>query len=526
MESGALSFRKRGRHDEVVASPEPRAEKEASTTKTNVANCLKAILRQATQGVWWKLLPDGSDRNNDIVAATGIDWNNLLPILMLMRLLSAAVTSTVKGYSVQHGVWNDFLHAVTDVNIEITKVQIRGRGHVYYFCVGIPLFKNLVVQERELGQRIKLRSLFLSAKMTDICLKEKTRNISEKIRARNLMGRILNRPAWRQQEEVDEEEEEQRSEVIATYEEQQIHFAFALDLGRRPRRSRYGAIEIDLHERRQANGQERHMVIHTASRWGWRDPFLPYKDRLKVAQAACRQVAYDYGFAKCLAATMLPSWYGSIDKAIMEGESQDPISPSHSGTVAYVNSIEKKEPGYLHELFRHVQGLHGSLASFHELAMAINAQSAVPGEGRPTLSLSRHQVMNWFKANGGKEKSAIEKPLLTDEHKRLRITWARKYYKLFCNRSAPVAFLDEKWFYTTNRRRRLKLLPQGDQEHKKPDAIQRPRIRSRRYPAKVSWRANSCCFAVFVGSYILFQPYCFLIGGHVPWYCCVPTRRA
>jgi len=41
--------------------------------------------------------------------------------------------------------------------------------------------------------------------MADIGVKEKTRNISGKIRARKLMGQILNRPAWHQQQEVDEE---------------------------------------------------------------------------------------------------------------------------------------------------------------------------------------------------------------------------------------------------------------------------------------------------------------------------------
>jgi len=52
-----------------------------------------------------------------------------------MRLLSAAVTSTVKGYSVLYEIWNKFFHAVTDVRIEITMVQIRGHGNVYYFVL-------------------------------------------------------------------------------------------------------------------------------------------------------------------------------------------------------------------------------------------------------------------------------------------------------------------------------------------------------------------------------------------------------
>lgn len=67
------------------------------------------------------------------------------------------------------------------------------------------------------------------------------------------------------------------------------------------------------------------------------------------------------------------------------------------------------------------------------------------------MFLSKCQVDNWFKTNGGKEKSAIEKLLLSNEHKQLRNAWAQKYFALFTNNSAPVAFLDEKGFYTTNR---------------------------------------------------------------------------
>ena len=125
----------------------------------------------------------------------------------------------------------------------------------------------------------------------------------------------------------------------------------------------------------------------------------------------------------------------------------------------------------------------------------------MPGEGRATLSLSRRQVENWFKANGGKEKSAIEKPLLTDEYKQLRNAWARKYFALFTNSSAPVAFLDEKWFYTTNRRRKLKLLPKGQQEQEAPDAVRRPRIRSRRYPVKVSCKLTT--YELFLFSFLV-----------------------
>ena len=57
--------------------------------------------------------------------------------------------------------------------------------------------------------------------------------------------------------------------------------------------------------------------------------------------------------------------------------------------------------------------------------------------------------------------------------------------------TAPVAFLDEKWFYTTNRRRRIKKLPlteaEKNSEENKVPMYRRPKIRSRRYPVKVMY---------------------------------------
>ena len=50
----------------------------------------------------------------------------------------------------------------------------------------------------------------------------------------------------------------------------------------------------------------------------------------------------------------------------------------------------------------------------------------------------------------------------------------------------PIAFLDEKWFYTTNRRKNLKVLPKVANETS-VEPYKRPRIRSRRYPVKVMY---------------------------------------
>ena len=156
------------------------------------------------------------------------------------------------------------------------------------------------------------------------------------------------------------------------------------------------------------------------------------------------------------------------------GENADPCSPSHSGRGTYMARLENDHPGYLRDMFCYSERVGGALATWQEIAESTNQKSAAPGESRPTLLLSRKQVALWFCKGGGKEVSAIEKPLLTKEHKQQRVQWAKKWYDLLSNPQALVAFLDEKWFYTTNKRQCVKILPAAGAEQGNVQVYQPP----------------------------------------------------
>lgn len=100
---------------------------------------------------------------------------------------------------------------------------------------------------------------------------------------------------------------------------------------------------------------------------------------------------------------------------LLESGSSDHISRTATGRMSYTDKIEKDHPGYLHELYRYAVRMKGIRATFAEIAESMNAKSGtlIAEEERPSLSLHRLQVYRWFKANGGSEKSAKEKPLLT-----------------------------------------------------------------------------------------------------------------
>ena len=140
---------------------------------------------------------------------------------------------------------------------------------------------------------------------------------------------------------------------------------------------------------------------------------------------------------------------------------------------------------YLHELFRYAQRIRGGKESFKVLADTMNEKSDVPGEVRPTVHLSRHQLMVWFYKNNSTQRSPIEKPLDTDKHKQLRLKWVALYYNLFIDPTIIMGHLDEKFFYVTNRRRQIKMLPIKDGEPLGSNSFVQPKMRSRRYPVKV-----------------------------------------
>ena len=100
-------------------------------------------------------------------------------------------------------------------------------------------------------------------------------------------------------------------------------------------------------------------------------------------------------------------------------------------------------------------------------------KSDVPDEERDTISLHPFQVYKWLNEIGIKEDLPIEKPFYTPKHKDDRMRWVKDWHNTKSNKNIPIAHLDEKWFYTTNRRRKIKQL---SLEKKGDDFIPEPKV--------------------------------------------------
>ena len=139
-------------------------------------------------------------------------------------------------------------------------------------------------------------------------------------------------------------------------------------------------------------------------------------------------------------------------------------------------------------MYRYAASTLGDSATFDEIARLMNEKSEVE-EAHETLELSRRQVWRWFKKQGGKENSSyLEKPFLTGDRKQDRMQWALRMQRLLLNNSI-VVHLDEKWFYTTSRRRTYKHLPRAKFEQAGIDRIRVRKVISRRHPAKCMFMA-------------------------------------
>jgi hypothetical protein len=117
----------------------------------------------------------------------------------------------------------------------------------------------------------------------------------------------------------------------------------------------------------------------------------------------------------------------------------------------------------------------------------MNDKSHAPSEARPEINLHPKSVYRWWVKNNGKERSPFEKPRLTTGHKAQRVEWVDIWGDIFINEEIPVCYLDEKWFYTTTRRKRLKFLPRHSSEPIGVDVLKRPKCRSRRFPIKIMY---------------------------------------
>lgn len=259
-----------------------------------------------------------------------------------------------------------------------------------------------------------------------------------------------------------------------------------LDFDTPDRMSRDGTKEIPIHNRKDPSETVKFLIFDLAQRvMAYSN--LNSKMRKDVLKLSAKLIMYDHGYKKVSGISNLDKTWGKrLEEAYLNGNNTQPLQSRHKGSTSYTDRLENAHPGYTRELYRYAEKTIGNQASYEQLARVMNEKS----KQCPSKPLTRFNATNlyrWFKTQGGKERSPKEKPYLTEDQKSERKKWCQEQKKLMQEKGKRfyACFLDEKWFYITSRRRRIKVLPPGPGEDPAEVAPHIPTAISRRHALKV-----------------------------------------
>ena len=180
---------------------------------------------------WWYQILPAEDEYEDIQQATGMEWTHLLPLLMYCGLITFRVDSMVKEGTVLVEQWEELGQAISrHVRLQITQIRSKGGDRIAFVCIDKPHYSSPAKQYKDTNLSLHNHSLMERQLVMDI------KNLGEKIRAIRLYNRVMENHQDTNQTVDDEEVLHVTNEI-----REQINYALALDLQRRPRLSRTNA---------------------------------------------------------------------------------------------------------------------------------------------------------------------------------------------------------------------------------------------------------------------------------------------
>jgi hypothetical protein len=288
------------------------------------------------------------------------------------------------------------------------------------------------------------------------------------------------------QESTDEHDQNPSSNIIPVQDAEQpepgitlpdiVEVALALDMNITNRRKRNSDAIIPIHDRNQLSTQERALVALTAKQMLWDK--ANKRQRITIAEAACKYNCYYLGYKAVHGTTMVASWIQKFDN-IAFADPSSIFQSNHKGSMSPLRELEARRPQYVLQLFRLAVDVTGPQASFEELATTMTDLA----ENDEHFTFQKDVLRQWFKARGGKLRSGrLAKPVLTEDHMRRRLEWAQEMLQRV---NDIVVHIDEKWFYSSSQRNKYKDM--GDQlgEVAGSGSLSVRRTVSRNNPSKV-----------------------------------------
>ena len=227
---------------------------------------------------------------------------------------------------------------------------------------------------------------------------------------------------------------------------------------------------------------------------------LPKMQRKLLIEAILQRECYLSGYKKAPSQHTFIKWWLKYNNAKSSSVSIESVFDSQVGKnrkAKFVTYLDREYPQHLHKLYRYATSILGVDAGVPLIIGLMNAKSNLDFPFCPirsNLGFSKYHFWVFFNKYGGKLRSPTTKPTLTAKQKKLRLNFVTDVtQKLQNHKKSPTrypyyyCFLDEKWMYTTSRRKKLKILPPADFEDPEEVAIKQPKTRNRRFPCKVMY---------------------------------------
>ena len=282
------------------------------------------------------------------------------------------------------------------------------------------------------------------------------------------------------------------SEDTLNYIESSNHLDFSKKT--RPNVLRPSLPNVRIHNSKSlSEGLKWHLICQYMQHTKGTPGLVTWKQKTTIMNAIIKHESYHSGYKKPIIVCRTFTRYIQAYNSSKHTDQLFSVYTSRKGSnqVSYITSLERNFPKYMHKLYRYSCRLLGLDATVPQLIHCMNSRSRILHPHCPTrsdLRISIHHFWNFFYSNGGQLKRPTTKPSLTKEQKTLRVEWAKNMKQaLELLEDFYCCFLDEKWFYTTSRRKKMKILPQADWENSKDAKIVMPKVHSRRHCSKVMY---------------------------------------
>lgn len=174
--------------------------------------------------------------------------------------------------------------------------------------------------------------------------------------------------------------------------------ASKLDFEARPRKTRDGCKEIEIHDRKLPHELLMFSIFDLSNRV-FKGRALSSQDRNSARSNCAKILFYDHGYKKVTGLSNLErEWETKLELAYISGADTNPFHRSYEGQVSYTDTMESQHPGLLTQLYEYADESIGEKASYRDKAAFMNEKSKEDAEIDPALpvfKLNSINLRNW-----------------------------------------------------------------------------------------------------------------------------------